>query len=256
MKEISMIDTTIANVRQLGLCGYKNPKKEGFLEKLGWVHERFADGLKIINIYSEQDGSQGMIEYIPGQYCWRPVHADGCMFIDCLFVGFKSAYKNKGYASLLLQECINDAKKEKMYGVAAVTRKGSFMAGKDIFLKHGFEVKDTARSDFELVVKSFKKGTEPSFKAHLQQEVGYKNGLTIFRSDQCPYTVKNVKEITETCREEYGIEPKIIHLTNYEQAQSSPCAFGTFCIIYNGVIIAEHPISNSRFNNIMKKLRG
>ncbi|NOR47352.1 MAG: GNAT family N-acetyltransferase, partial [Methanosarcinaceae archaeon] len=35
--------------------------------------------------------------------------------------------------------------------------------------------------------------------------------------------------------------------------QHSPCAFGIFCIIYNGEIISHHPISNTRFENIMKK---
>ncbi len=256
MKNISILDTTISNARQLGFCGYRNPKKEGFLEKLGWVHGRLAEGLRTINLFNEQDGSQGMIEYIPGEYCWRPVSAEGYMFIHCLFVGFKSGYKNKGYGSRLLEECISDAKKEKMRGVAAVTRKGSFMAGKEIFLKHGFEVKDSAKSDFELVVKSFKKGPEPAFKPHLKEACGYPKGLTIIRSDQCPYTVKNVKEIAVTAKEEYGLTANIIHLKTHLDAQASPCAFGTFCIIHNGNIVAEHPISNTRFINIMEKMRG
>ena len=29
--------------------------------------------------------------------------------------------------------------------------------------------------------------------------------------------------------------------------------FGSFCLIYNGKIISHHPISNTRFMNIMKK---
>ncbi len=37
-----------------------------------------------------------------------------------------------------------------MKGVAVVTRKGSFMAKKDIFLKKGFHVVDLAKPDFEL----------------------------------------------------------------------------------------------------------
>ncbi|UCB59294.1 MAG: YoaP domain-containing protein [Thermoplasmatales archaeon] len=35
--------------------------------------------------------------------------------------------------------------------------------------------------------------------------------------------------------------------------QNSLCAFGTSSIIYNGEIISHHPISNTRFENIMKK---
>ena len=39
-----------------------------------------------------------------------------------------------------------------MHGVAVVTRKGSFLAGKQLFMKNGFEVVDKAPSDFELLV--------------------------------------------------------------------------------------------------------
>ncbi|MEZ5335661.1 MAG: YoaP domain-containing protein [Methanolobus sp.] len=42
-------------------------------------------------------------------------------------------------------------------------------------------------------------------------------------------------------------------LEDYAAAQNSPCSFGTFCIIYNGEIISHHPISNTRFMNIMNK---
>jgi hypothetical protein len=65
-----------------------------------------------------------MLEYIPGKYSHRPVDAEGYMFIHCIFVGFKNEYKGKGYASSLIDECIKDAKKAKMQGVAVVTRKG------------------------------------------------------------------------------------------------------------------------------------
>jgi len=42
-------------------------------------------------------------------------------------------------------------------------------------------------------------------------------------------------------------------LKDSNAVQHSPCAFGIFCIIYNGEIISYHPISNTRFENIMKK---
>ena len=85
----------------------------------------------------------------------------------------------------------------------------------------------------------------------------YVKGLTIIRADQCPYTVKNVKEISETAENTFGIKPNIISLKNCDEAQNSPCAFGSFCIIYRGRAIAYHPISETRFTNIMnKELKG
>lgn len=256
LKKITIIDTNADNILEYGVCGYKNIKRAGYPEKIEWLKGRFIEGMKIKTLYSDKDGTQGMIEYIPGEYCWRPVEASGYMFIHCIFVGFKSAYKGKGYASLLVDECFKDARKENMHGIAVVTRKGPFMAGKELFVKNGFGVVDKAPPDFELLVKKFNKNSPtPKFKGDWGKRLRqYGKGLTIIRADQCPYTVKNIKEITETAEKEYGIKPKIIDLKNYEEAQNSPCAFGTFGIIHEGKVIACHPISKTRFTNIMNKI--
>ena len=256
MNQMNIIDTNSDNILKYGICGYKNIKRAGFPEKVGWLKERFAEGLKIKTLYSAEDGTQGMIEYLPGEYCWRPVEAAGYTFIHCIFSGFKRCFKNKGYGSRLLDACLKDAKKEKQYGVAVVTRKGSFMVDSRIFLKHEFEVVDTAPPDFELLVKRFKKNAPAvRFKSNWHERLErYKNGLTIIRSDQCPYSVKNVNEICGTAQEKFRIKPTVISLKDFKEAQNSPCAFGTFCIVYNGKIIAEHPISKGRFTNIMNKL--
>jgi hypothetical protein len=51
-----------------------------------------------------------MLEYIPGKYAHRPVDAEGYIFIHCVFVGFNNEFKGKGYALLLIDECIKDAR--------------------------------------------------------------------------------------------------------------------------------------------------
>lgn len=256
MKGIEIIDTNADTILNYGVCGYKNMKREGYPEKIAWLKERYTEGMKIKILYSDKDKTQGMIEYIPGTYCWRPVDARGYMFIHCVFVGFKRAYKGKGYASLLVDECLHDAKKEKMHGVAVVTRKGPFMVDKDLFIKKSFKVVDTAQPDFELLVKKFDtKASTPQFKKDWEKRLShYSKGLFIIRADQCPYTVKNVREIVETAKKAYHIKPNVINLKNAQEAQNSPCPFGTFCIIYNGDVIAHHPISKTRFTNIMNKI--
>ena len=256
MNHATIVDTQLDNIYDYGICGYKSMKRPGYPEKVGWLADRFQEGLKIKTLVSDADGTQGMIEYIPGEFCWRPVKAKEYMFIHCIFVGFKKAYKGKGYATLLLDECIKDAKQNGMKGVAAVTRKGSFMIGKDFFLKHGFDVVDTAASDFELAAKRFDNQIPwPKFNgAWEERQKKYGDELTIIRADQCPYTVKNVNEIHESAVAEFKIKPRIITLKDHKQAQTSPCPFGTFCILYEGKVIAEHPTSNTRFINIMKKI--
>ncbi|MFC1508853.1 YoaP domain-containing protein [Candidatus Omnitrophota bacterium] len=255
MDKVHIINTHADNILDFGICGYKNIKRPGYPEKIEWLKNRFREGLKVKTLFSEKDGTQGMIEYIPGEYCWRPVEANGYMFIHCIFSGFKREYKGKGYGSLLLDECLNDAREGKKFGTAVVTRKSSFMAGKELFLKKGFEIVDKAPSDFELLVKKIDQNApSPKFRPDREKRLQeYRNGLTIIRADQCPYTVKNVQEICQTAKIIYGIQPHVIHLNNCREAQNCPCPFGTFCMVYNGKIIAEHPVSNTRFKNIMNR---
>jgi N-acetylglutamate synthase-like GNAT family acetyltransferase len=192
-----------------------------------------------------------MLEYIPGRYAHRPVDAEGYMFIHCIFVGFKKEFKGKGYASALIDECIKDAKNAGMQGVAVVTRKGPFMAKKDIFLKKGFMLVDEAKPDFELLVLKFnQKAANPKFKSMSLEK--YAKGLTVIRSAQCPYSVKNVDAILKTAKR-LNIEANLVELQDSDSAQRTPCAFGTFCIVYDGEILSHHPISNTRFENIMRK---
>ena len=123
-------------------------------------------------------------------------------------------------------------------------------------LKHGFHVVDNYPPNFELLVTKFDPNTpNPTFKTDINEQLmDYRDGLTIIRADQCPYTVKNVREIIESAQTLYGLKPRIINLSSAKEAQNSPCAFGTFCIIYNGEILTHHPISNTRFKNIMNKV--
>jgi len=125
------------------------------------------------------------------------------------------------------------------------------MAKKDIFLKKGFTLVDSAKPDFELLALKFNRNV-PDPKFDIPTLKGCSDGLTIIRSPQCPYSVKNVEEILGTAKL-MGIKANLIELKTAEAAQKSPCAFGTFCIIYNGKIISHHPISNTRFQNIMEK---
>lgn len=256
MSDIKIIDLTPKNIADYGVCGYKDVKKHLELrKKIEWFKEYYPKGLRIKAILSKKGGYQGMLEYIPGKYAHRPVDADGYMFIHCIFVGFKKEFKGKGHASLLIDECINDAIKKNMLGVAVVTRKGPFMANKDIFLKKGFQVVDSFKPDFDLLVKKFdEESKNPEFKSNIMDNLKkYSKGLYILRSPQCPYTEKNVKAILKSAKNKFNLKPNLVDLQDLNTVQDTPCAFGTFCIIYNGEIISHHPISNTRFENIMKK---
>jgi hypothetical protein len=255
MEEIKIIDTNADNIHLYGMCGYKNIKHEGYQRKIAWLKKRYAEGLKYKILYSSDDGAVGGIEYIPGDYSWRPLEAEKYMFIHCIFI-IPKKFKEKGYGLKLLDEVWKDAHKQRMDGVAAVAREGSWMVGKALLLKGGYNIVDTAPPDFALLARKFnKRSPSPKFTTEWKERLAkYESGLFIFSSDQCPYIVKAVQEIGQTAEKMYKIIPNIIEMKSYEKAQHSPSPFGTFCIVYNGELIADHPISNRRFMNIMNKI--
>jgi hypothetical protein len=51
------------------------------------------------------------------------------------------------------------------------------------------------------------------------------------------------------------ITTKLIDMTDANDVQNNPCPFGSFGLIYNGKIISHHPISNTRFENIMGSIK-
>jgi len=253
MSAIELIDTSADDIYNYKLCFYKDIKQEGYRQKAEWLKQHFSEGLKYKVLYSTNEGVVATIEYVPGEYTWRAVEARGYMMIHCIFNEYKK-YRGQGYGTLLVEESVKDAKKGNMHGVAVVTRKGTWMVGKEIFLKNGFELVDTAPPDFELLVKQFDNSPLPGFPKNWEERSSqYGTGLTIIRSDQCPYAAKSVREITETAAGKYGITPNIIELKDCGDAQNAPSAFAVFGIVFDGKLVADHPISNTRFMNIMEK---
>lgn len=248
---MEILTLTPENILDYGFCGYKDATKhKEMTRKSDWYKEYYPRGLRIKILLSPEDGSQGMIEYIPGEFAHRPVSAENYMFIHCLIVGYKKAYKGQGFGSLLINSCIDDARKLKKEGVAVVTRKGSFMAKEDVFIKNGFEVLEQKKPDFRLLGLNFNTTeNQPRFLDNLSEN--YREGLFILRSPQCPYTEKNVMAMADTAKD-MGFFPHIIDLSGHGDAQSNPSPFGSFALIYNGEVLSHHPISNTRFQNIMK----
>ena len=120
MEEIEIIDTNPNNICDYGFCGIKNIKQEGYKRKTEWLRNRFSEGMRFKVLHSAKERFVGMIEYIPGRYAWRAVEAKGYMVIHCLFI-LNKKYQGKGYGSILIDECIKDAKEANMYGVVAMT---------------------------------------------------------------------------------------------------------------------------------------
>ncbi len=158
--EIISVDSD--NIARTGFfCYMSKPKSPGYHQKREWLKARFAEGMKLKILHEHGYRDVGFIEYLPGEYAWRTVQAPGYLVIHCLWVVGKG--KGKGYGTRLLQECLEDAQAQNKSGVVMVTSDSVWLAGKEIFLRNGFEEVDQAPPSFRLLVHRFGSAPEPAF---------------------------------------------------------------------------------------------
>jgi hypothetical protein len=252
MSQPRIIDLNLENIPKYGLVCAKDPKQEGFQKKLSWLKEHFKKGLKIKLLETASGKATTYIEYLPGEYAWRPVKAKGYLVIHCLWNYFKKD-RNKGYGSLLINQALEDAKKLKKHGVAVVTSEGAWMANKSIFEKNGFKVVDEL-SPFSLMVKKINpKAPDPSFNNNWEKKLkSYGSGWTLLYANQCPWNINSAKAMQAAAKKE-GIKLKVNEIKNAKQAQESPTPYGVFALIHNGKLLSYHYLSKTRFLNILKK---
>lgn len=250
LNDIHIIEVTADNVEVAGLCCVKNNKSPGYKAKVEWFRQKANEGLKI-RIALDNEGKQiGFIEYIPSERAWRPVKADNYLFIQCIAVYVKD-WRNTGIGSTLIKECEDEAKALNKNGIFSIASDGTWMADKSLFEKSGF-VAIQHKDRFDLMVKRFIEAPSPVF-AEWDIELTKYRGWNLVYADQCPWHQKSVADLYSAAKVS-GIELKLSKLESPEASQNAPSGFGTFSLIYDGKLLADHYISETRFNNIIKQI--
>ncbi len=232
---VNLIDVTAANVEQVGFfCYMSQRKKPGFALKLAWLRERFKEGLRIKML---QMPERGFIEYIPGEYAWRPVLAPGYMVIHCLWVVGKS--RGKGYGRFLIEQCEADARQAGMNGVAVVSSEGTWLVSKGLFLKNSYVEVASAPPAFSLLVKKFRDAPDPTFASDWQKNLQQAGpGLTVYRTNQCPY-IEDATQYFTKFAESKKVPASVVELTTAAAVrEQSPTAYGTFGVTCNGAFFS------------------
>ncbi|AKA34250.1 GNAT family N-acetyltransferase [Flagellimonas lutaonensis] len=253
MDPINIISVTPQNVKEQTLFCVKDITNPGFENKRIWFEKRYAEGLRMKILKGENDKMIGFIEYVPAEYAWRPLDADGFMFIHCMYV-YSKKDRNKGYGSTLINEAEKDAKARGMAGVCVMASKGAWIADKGIFEKNGFQQVDK-KGRFELLSKKWDaKAPDPKLHDWTVQQKKYK-GWHLLYADQCPWHEKSVEALLNTAMD-YDIDLKVIKLKTAKEAKNAPSGYGVFSLLHNGKLLEDHYISATRFRNILKKELG
>ena len=243
-------DVTVDNIDELGVFCIKNKKADGHAVKKDWFCSKKNEGVRIIIACDKNNKQIGFIEFLPSEIAWRPINAKNYLFIQCIAM-FSKSIRNKGIASRMIQAVIEEARSQNKTGVCTMSSNGTWMANKSLFQKNEFEQVDK-KGRFELMSKSFSLDEpKPEFFDWEKNQDGY-NGWHLLYANQCPWHIKSVTDLTETAKLQ-GIDLNVKQLKSPGEAQQSPSGYGTFSLIKDGKVLADHYISKTRFKNIIKK---
>jgi N-acetylglutamate synthase-like GNAT family acetyltransferase len=247
-----MITVNADNVDKQGFFCYMSKRKSpGYRQKHGWLVARLAEGLKLHMIHEIGGRTVGFIEYIPGEFAWRAVHASGYLLIHCLWVVGKG--KGKGYGTHLIQTCLDDARAQGKHGVVTVATDRVWMAKKDIFLKHGFVQVDQAPPSFHLLVYRFDDAAPlPGFPTDWEtRQPRFGAGLTVIRTPQCPYIEDAVNGVLQIAAER-NIPAQVVELHSAQEVQDlSPSPYGVFGIVLDGKLLTYHYLLPKDFEKLI-----
>jgi len=250
MNDTQIITLTEADLGKVQMhCGISPTYRRGYEAKIEWLRRRLREGMRY-TLLQVKGRNAGMIEYVPGEYAWRGVEAKGYLFIHCFWVVGRN--RKYGYGRQLLQACLEDAKGTN--GVAVAVSKTHWLPTPKIFLKNGFELADQAPPSFDLLVKRFNpEAPPPRFKQNAQ---AIPPGLTLYHSDQCPYT-QNVAAIVTQVSEQMKIPVNIVLVDSARTAQESPCRYGTLGYFFDGELLTYRPAGTKKLLELLApKLAG
>ena len=236
------------NMPVCGIGCLSDPDHSGYQPKTEWLRKRFAEGLRYLLFRDDKGKPLAFLEYVPGKYAWRPVDADGWLFVHCLWV-YARGQKAGGLGSRLIRACIEEARLGGYRGVAAIVSDGPWMAGKEVFLKNGFE-QIAATGRFQLVTHRLKDGPPPAFR-DISGALARYRGLHIVYAAQCPMLPKSVHDLMEMAAEN-GLTLKTTVLKSAREAQNAPSYYGVYNLVWNGRLLSDHYVSKGRFKYILR----
>ncbi len=248
MTGITLTKVGPENLDECGVGCLTNRDSDGYRAKVAWLRERFPEGLRLLMFRDAGGKPLGFLEYVPGEYAWRPVDAAGWLFVHCLWV-YRRGRQVGGLGALLIQACLLEAQRTNATGVAAMVSDGPWMAGREIFLRNGFvQVAESGR--FQLVIHRLRDGPEPRFRDVPRD--GERPGLEIVVADQCPMLRKSVTDVAGEAAA-HGLDPKITVLGSAAEAQRAASDYGVYGLFWNGRCLSDHYVSRGRFRNLLRK---
>ncbi|MDR0911471.1 MAG: GNAT family N-acetyltransferase [Methanobrevibacter sp.] len=251
------IKLDLENLENEHLCcaiaGKSHKHYQGVLNKKEWLEQQIPNGhvFKKLN-----ERGKVFIEYGDIEDAFVPVVGENYLYIYCFWVSGK--FKDKGYGKKLLESAIADGKERGKNGICAIvggTKKLPYLSDKKFLEKYGFKTVDNASPNFELMALSFDDNYDdsltPKFTDKSKLNKIDDEGLTVYYTNQCPFTNNTLKEIEEYCNEK-EIKLTLIHVDTAQKAKNLPIILNSFAVLYNGEYLTHELLTKSKLDKLLK----
>ena len=225
-------------------CAISNNRDVQVASKKAWLLERFDEGLVFLK---SVERGKCFIEYIPAEYAWNPIEADGYLYIDCLWVS--GSFKGHGYSNDLLDACIADGREQGKKGlcILSAAKKKPFLADPKYLKYKGFTVCDEADNGVQLWALSFAADAEkPRFRDCARHPHVDEQGYVLYYTNQCPFNAKYVPILEQTAKEN-AIPFHAIHIGSREEAQNAPTPITNYALFHDGEYITNEQMNDKKF---------
>lgn len=247
------INLTLENIEKEHICcAISSNKDPQVASKKAWLKERLDEGLVFLK--STQRG-KCFIEYIPAEYAWVPIEADGYMHINCFWVA--GSLKGQGYSNELLNACISDAKAKGKKGITVISspKKKPFLSDPKYLAYKGFKIADDAEPFFTLLYLPFDENADiPKFKEQAKKPHISEQGFVLYYTAGCPYTAK-YGPLIEECASQNAIPFKRICIDCCEEAKNAPAVWTNYALFYNGKYVTNEILSEKKFLALAESLK-
>ena len=233
-------------------CAISNNKDAQVASKKAWLADRFDEGLVFLK---SVERGKCFIEYIPAEFAWNPLEADGYMYIDCLWVS--GSFKGHGYSNDLLGTCIEDSKAKGRKGlcILSTAKKKPFLADPKYLKYKGFTVCDEADNGIELWYLPFSDDAEPPrFRECARHPHVDGEGYVLYYTSQCPFNAKYVPIVEQTAAG-HGIPFRAVHLESREEAQNAPTPVTTYALFLDGRYLTNEQMNDTKFLKLANGFR-
>jgi hypothetical protein len=133
-----------------------------------------------------------------------------------------------------------------------VTSEGNWLVGKKLLLNRGFKSVDQAPPGYELLAKDIGPAPPPLFPTDWDRRAAsFGEGLTVVRTDQCPYLDDAVNTTLEAGRER-GLKVRAVELSSAREVRErAPSPYGVFSIVVDGEVLSHYYQPKKKLNELL-----